>query len=115
MLAVQIPTVVNAATGNNGYVTVISHIEVIVYHLGQTTLTEDNGDVDTFFFRAWFDDNINPLLVGFRHNVDMCRGGTGNTRSIGSDIVSSFRHLVKTGDLFQQIFLYFIHKYHLPF
>ena len=68
-----------------------------------------------FLFGTRLDDDVDALFVCLGYNVDMSCGGTIHALAVGPDIVGSGRHLVKSGYLFQQIFLYLVHMDYLVF
>ena len=101
VLGSLISTIVDTTAGYNGYIAVITNVEIIINHLGKTALAKHYRDVYTFSFGTGLNDDINALLVLFGYNINMSSGITSYGSTIGTDILSSGRYLMQTGYLLQ--------------
>ena len=100
MLTVGISTVVNSASSYNHHITVISNEKIIVNHLCQSALTQHNRDMNTLILCAVRNADINSFSVLFAGNLNMLRAVSLYTLAVGTDIISSFRHYMKSGNFF---------------
>ena len=74
-----------------------SHVKYVEKHYGSGDGTGGRIDVDAL-----------PVFLG--DDVDMGGGGALYACAVGPDVVGSGGHLVEPGHLFQQVFLYLIHR-----
>ena len=68
MLAQFAAAVVNTASGNDRYITVLSDVEIIVHKIRETGLRYDDGNMNTFFLCARFDIYLDTGFVFLRHD-----------------------------------------------
>ena len=65
MLGCLIACVMNSASRNDGYVTILSNVEVVINKLLNSRLGQDNGNVKAFVSCVILDIYINSGLVFF--------------------------------------------------
>ena len=67
--------IMNAAACDDNDVGVFTDIKIVIHHLLQTCLGDDDGNMHALVFRACFDMNINArFAVRFGDNLDIFRG-----------------------------------------
>ena len=71
MLCRLVAAVVDPASGNDGDVTVLANVEVVVDKLFQPGLGKQNRNVNALVFGAGFDDDVNTRFVLFFIDSDM--------------------------------------------
>ncbi len=105
MLAVLMPTVVDAATGNNGHIRSRSNMKIIIYQFLNTALAHHHRNINRFVLCARRYKNINPLHLCFAHNAHIGRALTLRRDAVGANIESALRHSLQSGNLQQQVLL----------
>ena len=60
MLRILISTIVNATTGHNHHITILTNIEIIINHILHATLTQYYRNMHTLLLCPWPDANVNP-------------------------------------------------------
>ena len=99
VLAVLHAAVVDAAAGHDGHVAVVPHEKVVIDQIGQAALAEDHGDVDRLVLGARLDDDVNAVLVGLGHDVDVGGGVPAGLFAVGPDVIGPFGHFMQLGHL----------------
>ena len=95
--------VVDAAAGHDLHIAVVAHIEVIIDHLAEAGLADDDGDVALLPLGAGLDADVDALFaVGPGRDVDMLRGLAGLTAAVLADVEGAHGLTRQVGDLFQQ-------------
>ena len=95
----------DAAAGHDGHVAVIPHEKVVIDQIGQAALAEDHGDVDRLVLGARLDDDVNAVLVGLGHDVDVGGGVPARLFAVGPDVIGPLGDGVQLGHLLQEVLL----------
>ena len=114
MLGILHTAVMNTTAGHYHYIGILTDIEIVVYHLFQTALTQNHRDVYAFVFCARFDLNIDTAAVILGNNIDICRCISGCHFAVGTDIVCALRHCMKVCYLLKYSLLNLIYHSWLP-
>ena len=108
--------VVDAAAGHDVHIAVLADEEVVVYHLAQPGLADDDRDVDRLVPGARLDADVDARLARLGLGGDLNVGGAvpGVQRAVAADVVGPLGGLLQLRDLFQQFPLSLIHAYLAP-
>ena len=106
--------VVDAAAGDDGHIAVLTDVKVIVDHVLEAGLGNDDRDVHALVFRAGGNVDVNAGLVFLRDDVDVRGRIAPGELAVGADVIGTLGDAVEVGDLFEQFFLNRIHGDSLP-
>ena len=87
-------TVMDTTSGYDHNIAVFSDIEIIVYHILQTALTQKNRNMHTLIFCSRFNDDIDSRLILFCYNIYICSCISAILFAICPDIISTGRNLM---------------------
>ena len=100
---------VDSTTRNDGNVTVLSNVKIVINKLLQSGLRQQNGNVQTLVFGARLDVNINTRLIVFLYDADVFRVVFSIQITVDAQGIRALRNLVNSRNLLQKIFLNRIH------
>ena len=95
--------VVDAASGDDGDVAVLAHVEGVVHDVLQARLRHDDGDVHRLALGAVRDADVDAGVVGLGGNVDVGRGMALDQFAVLAHVEGALRHAVHIGDLGEQV------------
>ena len=104
----------DAAAGDDGHIAVLTDVKVIVDHVLEAGLGNDDRDVHALVFRAGGNVDVNAGLVFLRDDVDVRGRIAPGELAVGADVIGTLGDAVDVGDLFEQFFLNRIHDDSLP-
>ena len=103
--------VVDAAARHNVHVGPLSDVKVVIDHVGQAGLADDNGNVNALAPGPRLDNDVNArLAVGFGYNVNVGGGVPGVQLAVHPEIIGPLGHLLQLGDLLQNLELCLVHQ-----
>ena len=102
--------------GHDVHIAVLADEEVVVYHLAQPGLADDDRDVDRLVPGARLDADVDARLARLGLGGDLNVGGAvpGVQRAVAADVVGPLGGLLQLRDLFQQFPFSLIHAYLAP-
>ena len=98
MLASVICTAVDTAAGDNGHITVVADIKIIVNSLFQTCLGEHYRNMNAFIFCSRFDLDDNAVSAFSWQDLNMFCAVSCLCLAVGTDIIGSYRDLMESGN-----------------
>ena len=69
MFGILLAAVIDTAACYDQHITVVTHVEIVVYSLLDTTLAENHRNVNTLMFRARFDIDIDAADIFLRYDI----------------------------------------------
>lgn len=93
-------TVVDSASRNDRDICSLPNVKIIVYTFLQSALAQDNRNMNALIDRSRFDNDVNSVLVLFCDNINIGGGVSCSLFSIGTDVIGTFRNLMKSRHLF---------------
>ena len=94
-------TVMDTTSGYDRNIAVLSDIEIIVYHILQTALTQKNRNMHTLIFCSRFNDDIDSRLILFCYNIYICSCISAIKLSVDTNIKCALRYIMKSCYLLQ--------------
>ena len=96
--------VVDAAAGDDGHIAVLADEKVVVDHILETGLGNNDRDVHALVFRAGSNVDVDAGLVFLRDDVDVRGRVAAGELAVGADIIGTLGDAVEVCDLLKQFF-----------
>ena len=86
MLGVAVAAVVNAAAGDDRHLGAFADKEVVIDHVMEAGLCQDNRDVHILVLGEGLDLDIDAVFIGLRDDLDVIRIVPVGLLAVGADI-----------------------------
>ena len=113
MLGVAVAAVVDAAPGHDGHVCTLADKEVVIDHVVESGLAQNDGNMHVFALGKGRDPDVNAVLVGLGDNLDMLGVLAERFLTVKTDVDRTVRNARHIRDGLENAFLNVVQ--HVPF
>ena len=111
MLGILVTAVMNTAASNNYNITVITNVEIIIYHFLKSAFAKNYWYMNAFLLGAWLYTDINAAYISLGGNINISSSISLCQITVSTNIICTLRSTMQVSNLHQKSSLDLI--YHL--